>query len=189
MHDGDQVHFSRAVRNVLNNTCHDRWIGTKRPTAWPPPSPDFNSLDFYMWGHLKPLWTQLVLKTKRHFTIALWMPVRLLPATPPSLNGCGGPWWYVSRRALKLMEGILSAYYKFTLSAVTRKLNVSGHMLVWAFFLVLIRGTRAQLPEEQFSLCLLCSHVIQNTRHLEEYVTEGAQAINNSRKPTFLLVI
>jgi hypothetical protein len=29
--------------------------------------------------------------TKRNFTIALWMPVRLSETTPASLNGYGGP--------------------------------------------------------------------------------------------------
>jgi hypothetical protein len=27
----------------------------RRPTAWPPRSPDLNPLDFYLWGHLKTL--------------------------------------------------------------------------------------------------------------------------------------
>jgi hypothetical protein len=34
----------------------------------------------------------------------------------------------VSRRALNIMGAILSTYYKCTFSAVTHKLNVSGHM-------------------------------------------------------------
>jgi hypothetical protein len=78
MHDGAQVHFSRAVRDVLNNTCHDRWIGRGGPTAWPKRSPDLNPLDFY----LKPLCTQLLLTTKKHVTIALWLPVSLSATTP-----------------------------------------------------------------------------------------------------------
>jgi hypothetical protein len=61
-----------------------------------------------------------------------------------SLNECGVPWWDVSRRALNLMEDILDTYYKCTFSAITHKLNVSGHMLMWTFFLVLVCGTRAQ---------------------------------------------
>jgi hypothetical protein len=58
------------------------------------------------------------------------MPVRLSTATAAFLNGCGGPLRDVSRRALNRMEDILSAYYKCILSAITHKLNVSGHMLV-----------------------------------------------------------
>jgi hypothetical protein len=55
MHDGAPAHFSRAVRDVLNNTYHDRWIGRGRPTTWPPSSPELNLLDSYLWGHLKTL--------------------------------------------------------------------------------------------------------------------------------------
>jgi hypothetical protein len=55
---------------------------------------------------------QLLLTTKRHFTIALWMPVRLSATTAASLNGCCGPWWDVSRFALNLMEEILRTYHK-----------------------------------------------------------------------------
>jgi hypothetical protein len=51
MRDGAPVHFSRAVRGVLSNTCHDRRIG-RGHTAWPPRSPDLNPLHFYLWGHL-----------------------------------------------------------------------------------------------------------------------------------------
>jgi hypothetical protein len=34
------------------------------------------------------------------------------------------------------MENILRIYYKRTISAVTHKLNVSGHILLWTFFLL-----------------------------------------------------
>jgi hypothetical protein len=45
MHDGAPAHFSRAVRDILNNTCHGRWIGRGGPTARPPRSPDLNPLE------------------------------------------------------------------------------------------------------------------------------------------------
>jgi hypothetical protein len=83
VHGDDPTHFSRAVRDVLNNTYHDRWIGRGQPIAWTPCSPDLNLLDFchvYLAS----------LTAKRHF-IALWLPVRLPAATPASLNGCGRP--------------------------------------------------------------------------------------------------
>jgi hypothetical protein len=91
---------------------------------------------------------------KRHFTIALWMPVRLSATTPESLNGCGGPWCDVSRRSLNLLEDILSIYYKCTLSDITHKLNVSGHTLIWTFFHVLVCGTRAQRLPAPFNYTL-----------------------------------
>jgi hypothetical protein len=46
MHDGVPAHFSLAVRDVLNRTYHNRWIGRGGHTAWAPRSPDFNTLDF-----------------------------------------------------------------------------------------------------------------------------------------------
>lgn len=42
------------------------------------------------------------------------------------------------------MVDILSTYYKCTPSAITQKLNVSGHMSICIFFLVLVCGTHAQ---------------------------------------------
>jgi hypothetical protein len=41
-----------------------------------------------------------------------------------------------------------------SLSAITRKLNVSGHMLIWIFFLVLVCETRAQNLSAPFSYTL-----------------------------------
>jgi hypothetical protein len=35
-------------------------------------------------------------------------------------------------------------HYKFTLSAVTNKLNASGRVLMWTLFVVLVLGTCAQ---------------------------------------------
>jgi hypothetical protein len=40
MHDGASAHYSRAVRDVLNNPYNGRCIGTWGPTAWPPRLPD-----------------------------------------------------------------------------------------------------------------------------------------------------
>jgi hypothetical protein len=48
MHHSAPAHTSGAVRDVLNNTYHDRWIGRGEPAAWPPRSTtDLNPLDFY----------------------------------------------------------------------------------------------------------------------------------------------
>jgi hypothetical protein len=56
--------------------------------------------------------------------------------------------------ALNLMEDILSTFYKSTLSAVTHKLNVSGHMLTQTLFLALVFGIRAQNLSAHFSYTL-----------------------------------
>jgi hypothetical protein len=57
----------------------------------------------------------------------------------------------MSRRALNLMEDILSIYYKCILSDRPHKLTVSGDMLIWTFFLVLVRGTGARNLSAPFS--------------------------------------
>jgi hypothetical protein len=110
------------------NTYHD-------PAAWPPRSPDFNPRIFACGDTWKPLCMQLLLTTKRHFTIAFSKPVRLFATNPASLHGCGGPWLDVSRRALNLVENISCTYHKCSLSAVSPKLNDSWHMLVWTYFM------------------------------------------------------
>ena len=51
--DGAGPHYARIVRNSLNETYPDRWIGRLGPVAWPPRSPDLTSPDFYLWGYLK----------------------------------------------------------------------------------------------------------------------------------------
>jgi hypothetical protein len=42
--------------------------------------------------------------------------------------------WSMMRCALNPMKDILSTCYKFTLSAINHRLNVSGHLLIWTFF-------------------------------------------------------
>uniref|UniRef100_A0AAR2L1I4 Transposase Tc1-like domain-containing protein n=1 Tax=Pygocentrus nattereri TaxID=42514 RepID=A0AAR2L1I4_PYGNA len=34
-----------------------KWIGRRGPVEWPPRSPDLTSLDFYLWGHLKAIYS------------------------------------------------------------------------------------------------------------------------------------
>lgn len=38
---------------MLNANYPNKWIGRNGPIAWPPRSPDLNSLDFFLWGLLK----------------------------------------------------------------------------------------------------------------------------------------
>jgi hypothetical protein len=52
MHDGAVTHFSLIARRYLNRKFPGQWIGRGGPIAWPPRSPDLNTLDF-LWGHLK----------------------------------------------------------------------------------------------------------------------------------------
>ena len=52
--DGAPPHFQVNVRNFLDRTLNQRWIGWRgSATKFPPRSPDLTPLDFYLWGTLK----------------------------------------------------------------------------------------------------------------------------------------
>jgi len=51
--DGAPAHFSKEVREWLNENFNDRWIGRGGPISWAPRSPDLTPLDFYLWGYIK----------------------------------------------------------------------------------------------------------------------------------------
>lgn len=52
-HDGAPAHYSRRVREILDERFPDRWIGRGGPINWPARSPDLNVLDYFIWGHIK----------------------------------------------------------------------------------------------------------------------------------------
>ena len=54
-HDGAPAHFSRVVREYLDETFSNRWIGRGGWIRWPARSPDLNPLDFFLWGHFKAI--------------------------------------------------------------------------------------------------------------------------------------
>lgn len=54
-HDGCPAHFRLGVRELLNHTFPESWIGRGGPTEWPARSPDLTPLDFYVWGRAKEL--------------------------------------------------------------------------------------------------------------------------------------
>lgn len=45
--DGAPAHYAREVRNYLDVTFPNKWIGRGGPVAWPPRSPDLSCLDFF----------------------------------------------------------------------------------------------------------------------------------------------
>jgi hypothetical protein len=55
IHDGAPAHFRFFARRYLNRKFPGQWTGRGGPIAWPPRSPDLNTLDFFLWGHLKSL--------------------------------------------------------------------------------------------------------------------------------------
>jgi hypothetical protein len=54
-HDDAPVHFNLVSSRYLNRKFPAKWKGMGGPIAWPPRSPAFNSLDFYLCGQFKSL--------------------------------------------------------------------------------------------------------------------------------------
>jgi len=54
-HDGAPPHYTQHVREYLNESFHNSWLGCGRPVAWPLRLPDLALLDCYLWGHMKTL--------------------------------------------------------------------------------------------------------------------------------------
>jgi hypothetical protein len=121
MHDGVAVHFSRAVREFLNNAYHDRWIGTWGPTAWPPRSPDLNSLVFYLWGHNR------------------------IVDTCETIRNCPGIFERMRRSIMRRVEACIESHgghfghlFKCTLPAITHKIFFSGPLLLFIYIYIYI---------------------------------------------------
>lgn len=51
--DGAAPHTAGNVIGWLSKTFGSRFISFKTDREWPPPSPDLNPLDFFLWGYLK----------------------------------------------------------------------------------------------------------------------------------------
>ncbi|GBN43472.1 hypothetical protein AVEN_160876-1 [Araneus ventricosus] len=51
--DGAPPHCGNIVREFLDTTFPQRWIGRGAVMALPPRSPDITPLDFYLWGYVK----------------------------------------------------------------------------------------------------------------------------------------
>ena len=45
-HDRAPPHYTRLVRDYLNESFRNRWVGRGGPVAWPPRSPDLRLLIF-----------------------------------------------------------------------------------------------------------------------------------------------
>lgn len=54
-HDGCPAHFQREVREHLDNSFPNSWIGRAGPIPWPARSPDLTPLDYHVWGRAKEL--------------------------------------------------------------------------------------------------------------------------------------
>ena len=51
--DRPPAHYATSVRNWLDQTSPNGWIGSRGPIEWPTRSPDLTTPDFFLWGVLK----------------------------------------------------------------------------------------------------------------------------------------
>jgi hypothetical protein len=63
----------------------------------------FESSGFYLWEHLKHMCMQLLLTTKRHFTIALWVSAK-------TIRNCPGIFELIRLTVLRLVEACIESH-------------------------------------------------------------------------------
>ncbi|GBN48540.1 hypothetical protein AVEN_14165-1 [Araneus ventricosus] len=51
--NGAPPYYGNIVREFLDTTFPQLWIGRGAVMAWPSRSPDITPLDFYLWGYVK----------------------------------------------------------------------------------------------------------------------------------------
>ena len=54
-HEGAPPHYTQHLRDYLNESFPNCWLGHGGPFAWAPRLPDLTPLDFYLWDHMKTL--------------------------------------------------------------------------------------------------------------------------------------
>ena len=55
-------HWGLEVRQFLNDTFPERWIGRDGPIPWPPRFPDITSLDFFLRRYVKDIFYRTKLR-------------------------------------------------------------------------------------------------------------------------------
>jgi hypothetical protein len=154
MHDGAPAHFSRVVRGVLNNVYHVQWVGRGGPTTWPPRSPDLSPLVLYLWGHVKTLVYVAPVDNEEALHRHTVDACQTISSYPAIFERMRRSMIRGVEACIELHGGILSTYYKCTLIAITRKLNASGHMLIWTVFLFLYEELEPKFcPRLSISSC------------------------------------
>jgi hypothetical protein len=138
MHDRVSPHSLYIVRQHLNQTFGEQWIGCGGAVNWPARSPDLNPLDFWLWGHLK--------------TLVYSAPINDLRGITATSTGCLSGDSSETRNfrqsahfcAMKSWKLCWNAWEPCRASAVeiTRKSPISqqaltsGHMLIGTFLLI-----------------------------------------------------
>ena len=85
-HDGAPTQFGQDVRNYLDGSFPNRWIGCGGPVHWPSRSPDLSSLDFFLWGALKAIVYQDPVTSEMELVARLSCAAAKIKETPGVFN-------------------------------------------------------------------------------------------------------
>jgi hypothetical protein len=118
-HDEAPPHFSREVRNFLNDRFPGRWIVSSGPHNWSPMSPDVSALDYCVWRRKKE-----ITYSEMRFSVAIWM----------WQNGLGTSNASYSEPSGKMLEAKGGIFEKPVLSTVQCKLRQFFKLLLFYTF-------------------------------------------------------
>lgn len=79
--DGASSHYYKNVREWLDITFEDRWMGRAGPIPWPARSPDLSPLDFWLWEYLKNKVYAKPPETLADLKTAIRQAVQAIPST------------------------------------------------------------------------------------------------------------
>jgi len=127
------------MRDYLNESFPNRWLGRGWPVAWPPRSPDLAPFDYYLWCHMKTLVYETKVESRTALRDRIFAAAEHIRNHP---NNIGSPTQSLLMRAetaLQLVEDTLNNYSKagtyFSSYVVGLYRNAQSAMLLhrWAF--------------------------------------------------------
>ena len=102
--DGAPPHFATAVRNFLDETFPDKWIGRRGPIEFSPRYPDITPMDFCVCGSHQRLCIRGSQEVLKIFDYLLTLIVTCAPKFVTV-------WYHVAENALKLKASNLNIYH------------------------------------------------------------------------------
>lgn len=87
--DGAPPHSTNAVKDWLNTTFRQPWIGRNGPIPWPPRSPDLTPMDFYLWGHFKQEVYSVPIETREQLIERIHLAAQTIQTRMENINIIG----------------------------------------------------------------------------------------------------
>ena len=109
--DGAPAHTSENVRQYLDHTFPNIWIGRYGPVPWPARSSDLTPSDFYLYGHMKSLIYETPVESEMNLVERIVDAARLIVNNPRIFDRVRES--LDTRPALTYRVDILNNYCKF----------------------------------------------------------------------------